>query len=264
MLEQETLMKHSKLQSERVEFVKKPNLPDGKAAVVAINARAGEAINKLTSMGIHCIGIDADNRLPAPVRNHADMQLLHIGRNGIFCQKEHLFIGEFENFFKTQEIAKECSNIYPEDVLLNCTIIGDKIICNPKTVAKEILEFAERCNLTVISVNQGYARCSVCVINEKAIITDDESIYRAAGKFLNDVLLVSKNSIGLKGYNYGFIGGCSGKIDKDKIAFNGEIECHSDSKAIIDFLNKYKIKPVELKKGRLEDIGGILPLIQYI
>ncbi len=46
-------------------------------------------------------------------------------------------------------------------------------------------------------------------------------------------------------------------IDKDKIAFNGEIECHSDSKAIIDFLNKYKIKPVELKKGRLEDIGRI-------
>ena len=94
MLEQETLMKHSKLQSERVEFVKNPNLPESKAAVVAINARAGEAINKLTSMGIHCIGIDANNRLPAPVSNHADMQLLHIGRNGIFCQKEHLFIGE--------------------------------------------------------------------------------------------------------------------------------------------------------------------------
>lgn len=264
MLAQEMLMKHLKLQSECVEFVKNPNLPASKAAVVAINARAGEAINKLTDMGIYCIKINGDNRLPEPVKYHADMQLLHTGENGMFCQKEHLFIGEFEKIFSMQEIAKECSYKYPDDVLLNCTIIGDKLICNTRTVAKEILEYAEKCNLTVISVNQGYSRCSVCVINENAIITDDESIYRAAGNFLNDVLLVSKNSIGLKGYNYGFIGGCSGKIDKDKIAFNGEIEYHSDYKLIVDFLNKHKIEAVELKKGRLEDIGGILPLMQYI
>lgn len=258
------LTKHLKLQSECFEFVKNPNLPTSKAVAVAINVRAGEAIKKLTDMGIHCIGISADDRLPEPVKNHADIQLLHIGENGIFCQKEHLFIGEVEKFLKMQEIAKECSDKYPYDVLLNCTIIGDKLICNPKTAAKEVLEFAENCNMTVISVNQGYARCSVCVINENAIITDDESIYRAAGNFLNDVLLVSKNSIGLKGYNYGFIGGCSGKIDKDKIAFNGEIKYHSDHKAIFDFLNKYEIEPVELKKGRLEDIGGIIPILQYI
>ncbi len=264
MLAQETLMKLLKLQSECFEFIEKPNLPASKAAVVAVNERAGEAINKLTAMGIHCIGINADERLPEPVKNHADMQLLHIGKNGIFCQKEHLFIGELEKYFKMQEIAKMCSNKYPDDVSLNCTIIGDKIICNPKTVAKEVLDFAEPCNLTVIAVNHGYARCSVCIINENAIITDDESIYSAAGIFLNDVLLVSKNSIGLKGYNYGFIGGCSGKIDKDKIAFNGELKYHSDHKAIINFLNKYEIEPVELKKGRLEDIGGIIPILQYI
>lgn len=263
MSAQETLTKHLKQLYNKAEFVITPNLPTSRVAAAAINARAGEAIKKLSSMEIHCIEIDADNRLPKPVENHADMQLLHLGNNDIFCQNEHLFLGEFEKFLNLKEIEKKCSDKYPDDVLLNCTIIGDKLICNPKTVAKEVIELANDRNLSVISVNQGYARCSVCVINENAIITDDESVYRAAGNFLNDVLLISKNSIGLKGYNYGFIGGCSGKIDKDKIAFNGEIKYHSDYKQILNFLEKHGVEPVELKKGRLEDIGGILPLLQY-
>ena len=257
-------MKHLKQQFNNTEFISSPNLPSKKVAAVFINARAGEAIKKLSSDGISCIKIKADSRLPESLENHSDMQLLHLGRNDIFCHNEHLFLGESEKFLNIKEIDKKCSDKYPDDVLLNCTLIGDKIICNPKTITKEILEFAETNKLRIISVNQGYARCSVCVVNENAVITDDESIYRAAGNFLNDVLLISKNSIELKGYNYGFIGGCSGKIDKDKIAFNGEIKSHRDYNKIINFLDKYGIEPIELKKGRLEDIGGILPIIEYI
>lgn len=258
------LTKHLRQQSDKIEFIKSPNLPTKMVAVAAVNGQAGEAIEALISRGVYCLKVCGDNRLPEPVRFHADMQYLHVGAGGIFCQKEHLFKGELEGIFNVAEMNKECSDKYPDDVLLNCTIIGDKIICNPKTVAKEVLDFAHQTDLTVISVNQGYARCSVCVIDENTIITDDESVYRSAGKFLNDVLLVSKKSIGLKGYNYGFIGGCSGKIDKNKIAFNGELKYHSDYKQIINFLDKHSIEPIELKKGRLEDIGGILPLIQYI
>ncbi len=258
------LMKHLKHQYDKTEYIDKPNLPTNRVAAVAINGQAGEAIKYLNSIGVSCFEISEDKRLPEPVGYHADMQILHTGDNGIFCQKEHLFTGDLENLFSITEIEKECSDKYPNDVLLNCTIIGDKIICNPKTVADEVLAYAEYSKLTVVPVNQGYSRCSICVIDENTVITDDESIYRAAGNFLNDVLLVSKNSIGLKGYNYGFIGGCSGKIDKNKIAFNGEIRYHSDYKHIADFLDKHYVEYVELKKGRLEDIGGILPLLQYI
>ena len=81
-----------------------------------------------------------------------------------------------------------------------------------------MLEFAENEGLNVINVNQGYSGCSVCVINDSAIITDDESIFTAAQNFLNDVLLIQKGSIRLNGYNYGFIGGCCGKISKNKLS----------------------------------------------
>ena len=263
MSAQEILMKPLKHVFDYSEYIKNPNLPDKKVSLVAINSAAGEAIKNLTEMGIECLPVDVDSRLPMPINSHADIQLLHMGKNTVFCHKEHLFTGEFKMFFNIKEINSICSNEYPNDVFLNCTLIGDKLICNPKTVATEIIDYAANNGLTVIPVNQGYARCSVCVINDNTLITDDESIFRAAGNFLNDVLFISKGSIGLKGYNYGFIGGCCGKIDKNIIAFNGELKYHNDYKKICDFLNKHSIEYIELKKGKLEDIGGILPILQY-
>ena len=130
------------------------------------------------------------------------------------------------------------------------------------TISKEILKFAETNNLIIVNTNQGYSRCSVCVVNENAIITDDKSIFTAAQFFFNDVLFISKGSIKLDGYDCGFIGGCCGKIDKYKLAFNGAIESHKDYKKIIDFLSRNSIECIELNQNRLTDIGGILPLIE--
>ena len=245
-----------------MKYIEKPNLPQGRVTLAAISAQAGESITKLNSLGIETIIVKRDLRLPEPVDSHADLQMLHMGGNDIFCHNEHLCTGELSEKFNIRQIAAVAGNKYPDDVKLNCTLIGDKLICNKRTVAPEILEYAESCGLTVINVNQGYARCSICVVNENVIITDDESIFTAAQNFLNDALFISKGSIGLNGYGYGFIGGCCGKIDKNKIAFNGAIESHKDYKDIIDFLYKYNTEIVELHGDPLYDIGGILPLCE--
>lgn len=243
-------------------FIESPNLPEKEVTLAAISGQAGEATAALNRLGINVIKVNSDLNLPDPVNSHADIQLLHTGKNTVFCHREHLFTGETIEKFNILRIKEKAGNKYPEDVLLNCALINDKIICNPKTIAPEILEYAYNQGLTVIPVKQGYSKCSICVINDSAIITDDESVFTAAGKFLNDVLFVSKGSIGLKGYNYGFIGGCCGKISNNKIAFNGRIESHSDANRIIDFLHKHSIEPVELTNIKLVDIGGILPLLQ--
>lgn len=245
-----------------MKFINKPNLPQSRVTVAAISCTAGESIKKLNDLGIKTLQIPANARLPVPVNSHADLHLLHSGENNLFVQNEHLFLGELSPKFNLVKIREEAGNKYPKDVRLNCAIIGRNLICNTKTIAREILEFAEHSGLNIINVNQGYTKCSICVLNENAIITDDESIYTAAGNFLNDALLVSKGSIGLNGYNYGFIGGCCGKIDKDKIAFNGRIESHRDCNQIIDLLNKHNIECIELNSERLTDIGGILPLCE--
>lgn len=246
-----------------MKFVKKPNLPENKVSTVAISHTAGESVKKLNNMGIDTIIIPDNPFLPGPVKSHADLQLLHLEYNTIFCQNEHLFSGELKEKFFIHTIKEKAGNKYPDDVRLNCAIIGKKIICNEKTISKDILEYAYTNDYIIINVNQGYSRCSVCILNENAIITDDESIYRASQNFLNDAELISKESIVLKGYNYGFIGGCCGKIDKDKIMFNGRIESHKDYKKIIDILQRNNINAEELDSCPLTDIGGILPLIEY-
>lgn len=245
-----------------MKYVEKPNLPQSRVGAVAISCTAREAIQYLNNNGIKTIEIPSDNRLPLPVNTHADLQILHVGKNVIFSQSEHLCIGESEQDFEIRKISELPGDLYPHDVRLNCAIIGDKIICNKNTISSDVLNFAESEGFTVISTNQGYSKCSICIVNENAIITDDKSIFTAAQNFLNDVLFISKGSIRLDGYDYGFIGGCCGKIDKNILAFNGAIESHKDYKEITDFLIKHNIECVELKHDRLTDIGGIIPLIE--
>lgn len=256
------LTKPLRQQFNKYEFIRKPNLPDKEVSLVAINGQAGETIKKINQIGIECIKINPDYNLPIPVNSHADIQLLHARDNVVFCHSEHLFAGEQILKFDIKCIKEKTGNKYPKDVFLNCTIIDNMIICNPKTISSEILEFAYQTELTIIPVKQGYSKCSICVVDKSAIITDDESVFTAAGNFLNDVLFISKGSVSLKGYNYGFIGGCCGKLSNDKIAFNGRIESHMDANKIMDFLNRHSVKPIELTDTVLTDIGGILPLLQ--
>lgn len=245
-----------------MKYVEKPNLPQSRVGAVAISCTAAESIRTLNGIGIKTYIITPDTRLPEPVNSHADIQMLHAGKNRVFVQTEHLCIGESHSDFEQINITESPGSKYPDDVRLNCAIIGNKIICNPKTVSEDILNFAEITGLTVIKTNQGYSRCSVCVVNENAIITDDKSIFTAVQNFFDDTLFISKGSIRLDGYDCGFIGGCCGKIDKDKLAFNGAIESHKDYKEIMDFLSRNRVECIELNNNRLTDIGGILPLIE--
>ncbi len=254
-------MRHLMLRCKNMKYVNKPNLPQGRVTLAAVSCEAGEAISKLNSLGVEIIKINRNLNLPVPVNSHPDIQMLHTGNKEIFCY-EHLFLGESTNNFYFKEIREKAGNLYPDDVRLNCSLIGNKLICNTKTVAREILEYAYSNDLTIINVNQGYARCSICIVDENTIITDDKSIFSAAGKFFNDAQFISKGSIGLKGYCYGFIGGCCGKIDKNIIAFNGAIESHKDYKIIIDCLNRNGVECLELHREPLYDIGGIIPLCE--
>lgn len=244
-------------------YINKPNLPENKVSCVAISHTAGESIKKLNEMGIGTIRVYDSLFLPEPVKSHADLQLLHMGNNVIFSQSEHLFSGDYNKKFEIHNIKEKPGNHYPNDVRLNCAIIGNKIICNEKTISKDILEFAYSNGYIIINVKQGYTKCSICILNENAVITDDKSVFAATQNFLNDAELISKDSIVLKGYNYGFIGGCCGKIDKNKLAFNGRIESHRDYKKITDIMQRNNIEGVELDNCPLTDIGGILPLTEY-
>ena len=248
------------LLSERI--IKSPNLPENSVSVMAVSFDAPETIKRLNLLNIKVISVFSDNRLPENYNSHPDLQLFHYGQSVLYLINSKT-AGELREKFNVNIIKDKICNKYPNDVSTNAVRLNKLFICNEKTVSKDILEKAYKDNLKIINVNQGYTKCSICVVDENSIITDDESIYNSTQNFLNDVLLVSKGSIRLKGTNYGFIGGCTGKIDKNTIAFNGRIDSHSDYNKIIDFVYKHNCKCIELVNERLTDIGSMIPLAEY-
>jgi len=145
---------------------------------------------------------------------------------------------------------------YPRDIGLNAAVVGDCIICSAKHTNELILERANK----IIDVKQGYAKCSVCVAGENAIITSDISIYGAAVKNDIDALLIGSGHIDLNGYNCGFIGGCSGLINKNKLAFTGNIALHPDYEAIKNFCGGRGVEIVSLSDEKLYDYGSMFVL----
>ena len=114
----------------------------------------------------------------------------------------------------------------------------------------------------MIACKQGYARCSVCVVDENSIITADRGIAAAARKNGIDVLMIRPGFIALDGFPYGFIGGAAFKIAADILSFTGTLDRHPDKAAIEDFLSAKKIKPVYITHYPIFDIGGALPVTE--
>lgn len=248
----------------------KPNIPERKVAVAAVNSRAGECIKGLNKNGIRVLQVPPMSGFYSSLASHADLHILPLLPNRYYLS-EHMFGLSFANIkdleitipgLQLQKYTGYMNECYPDDVPLNAAVIGRHFICNIKTVAPALLQEAMAQGLKVIPVKQGYTKCSVCILNEHAIITDDESIYRGARLCLDDVTLVEKNSIRLEGFDTGFIGGATGLIGKDVLAVNGSIMSHSSHNAIIDALARNGITAVELHQGPMEDVGSIIPIAE--
>lgn len=213
----------------------------------------------LEKLGVQVITTKPHNNLPVQVAHHPDMQFLHIKDNKcVVIDKKVNFLSKLENIgFTITEAQNKYSLEYPFDIGLNCVILNNCVIGKIDYIDNSIKE--ELSDYKFINVSQGYTKCSVCIIDEHSLITEDESIYR---KLKNDfdVLKIQSNCVELKGYNCGFFGGCTGLIDKNLLAINGELKYHKSYNNIVSFLNHRNIEFIELKAGSLTDIGSILPL----
>lgn len=244
--------------------LKHPNLPQGKVTHAAVSNYNDSLINKLSELDIEpVITVESDN-LDKKINYHTDMLLFNLG-NGLLLADE----SQKDNLVKFLTIGYKCRFInnrvkspYPSDSLLNAVILGSNIICNNETVCGELIDYAGLNGFNIISVNQGYTKCSVCIVSDDAVITDDESVYKTLIKNDIDTLYISKGSVILKGFDYGFIGGCTGKIAEDRLLFNGDINYHKDCNSILDFLKNYNVEPVIIENQPLFDIGSIIPLAE--
>ena len=123
-----------------------------------------------------------------------------------------------------------------------------------------INRYIEKNNIKKINVNQGYSKCSICIVDENSIITSDNGIYNECIKHNIDCLLIRQGYIDLFNMDYGFIGGCSGLLCNDELSFYGDIKKHPDYKKILHFVKSKNKKIISLSDENLLDLGSIIPL----
>ena len=217
-------------------------------------------INELQNSGCEIVTFKPNYALDDEINSHADINFFNCNNGQIILSDT--VKGETEPFLGDFNLVpcKGIKSPYPDDVKLNCALIGKFLLCNTKFVADEIKLFCKESNIQLLHTNQGYSKCSVCVLNENAVITENSSIASLLKNYQIDVLLIKGGYVNLSDKHCGFIGGASGMINEHTLYFSGDISLHPDYDSIIKFLDKYNIKPVLNKSRKLSDFGGFVKL----
>ena len=246
-------------------IIKNPYHPLNTVSKIIISADTSfEIINSLSLNGISVILTSPLKGLSSPLSKHADIQLVNLSE-GIIVHSPDVCV-ELLNVLKNlgfELIQGETSlkNRYPFDIAYNCAIVGSYAFLNTRYSDANLIKLLKRSNIKIIHVNQGYAKCSTCVINSEAIITADVSIHKnAIFEGIDSLLIPPQNNIKLEGYKYGFIGGASGMISENKLAFFGDYKTLEQANIIEKHIAKYGVQAVSLSHEKLVDLGGLIPL----
>lgn len=220
--------------------------------------KAEEAFRR---QGFSVLRLPPHPALAPPVASHPDM-LLFFSPEEILCTRAYAAVArqELEVLSRAcgrpvRAVEAECGREYPHDILLNTATVGKTRFCLPDFTAREI---PEDTRFSVCAVKQGYAKCSTLPVGERALITADPSIARAARAEGLDVLQISSGEVELTGYDTGFLGGAASFAPYgryDKIYFCGSLERHSMGDAIRLFCLSHGYEPISLFDGPLTDVG---------
>lgn len=225
-----------------------------------IGAKYNEEIAELRELGIEPIGLPENPFLDEEINSHADILAFNTYDGALFldCHVK----GEIEPFISVYNTfyCNDIKSPYPKDVALNVCLLGNKLFCNEKAVLPEIISWAENKNIEIINTNQGYTKCNMCVLNDKAVITEDEGLSSLLKNYQTDVLKIEKGYIDLSEKHYGFIGGAGVMISENQMYFSGDISSHPNYAEISAFLSKYNIKPISNKNRKLRDFGGFIKI----
>lgn len=212
----------------------------------------------LENLGLKVLVCPPSPLLYEAVCGHPDMLLHIIDSKTIMVHKdmdknfvEILKTLDFDVVFSLNSLKEN----YPEDIILNSINFPKLFIHNLKYTDNNLLSYMK--NKISINVKQGYTKCSTAIVSKNSVITSDKIIAKALSKENMDVLLLPPGDILLPGLNYGFIGGCCGLIDENSMAFYGDLNYYAFGKEVLNFLKKYDVEPIFLKKGKLIDRGSL-------
>lgn len=197
-----------------------------------------------TRNGLDLILFEANGPYEA-VKNHPDMHLF----------LDDVLYGDAD--YGINKVIEALGEKYPETVKYNMAKVGNYIFCKSEAVPQKLMDHLKK-KYTIVSVNQGYAKCSIGVIDEKSIITADLGIHKAALENNMDSLLIRPGHIHLEGLDYGFIGGSLVRF-KDRVFFSGDISKHPDYQLIKEFIHSRNLA-IDYTDELLTDLGSFIIL----
>ncbi len=238
-----------------------PVIPNNPIKSCIIGATFEMEIRELTDMGIECHTFKSNTRLSDEISAHADINCINIGDGRILTDTD--VAGELRAKIQGIELfpAGNIASPYPGDIGLNAFYDGEHIFCNTKHINPQLKDFAESNNINLVHTNQGYTKCSICAVSDKAVLTEDEGLAYLLKIYQYDVLLIQKGFVALSDKHYGFIGGASALITPSQLYLSGDIGAHPDYELIKDFTDKYNVSLVYDKNRPLTDFGGIINII---
>lgn len=247
-------------------IIEKPHLPEGRVRLMLIGGRYRSILEKpLLDRGVEVLWLPENERVDTRLAGHADLTAMHLWGGVIVttAEEETIVINLTNRGFRVIRAGSQQSAVYPKDCGLCGCAVGNSFIGKIDATDKNVLS-ALPGGAKLINVAQGYAKCSVCVVDERSIITSDSGISKSAALDGIAALKIDPGFIELPGFNEGFIGGSSFKLSKHELAFTGTLNGHPDKRRIEAFLAERDITPVYLTETPIFDIGSAIPLTEVL
>lgn len=238
-----------------MEFIEKPYLPQKRITV---------AVGDIKIQGALVIKPYRAECMPPSMKYHGDLSFCCLGQGVCVCAPEaYDYYNEHLKDRKVKLIKGESvlSGNYPYDAAYNVAIVGDKIFCKKAITDPILLYEAEKMGYKTVNINQGYAKCSVCPVDEKSAISADASFIKSAEKEGVEVLKVTNGNICLDGFDNGFFGGCCFMTDKKTFSLKGDIRTLPQYGEIKEFLEKRGISIIH-GNGPVTDFGSLIPIME--
>ncbi len=247
-------------------LVRRPNLPEDKVRVAAIDGRAGEVFEaQLLKLGIEPVKTGKFQRVYDSVAFHPDIVMHHLGDDKIVYAPgtDTGFLSKLRDYgFRLIKGGTVLTDKYPGDIAYNVARIGNYAVHDFRHTDPVLKKALEIEGVEFINVKQGYSKCSICILNESCIITSDKGIAKAVEKKGVEALLIGADeNILLPGLDKGFIGGSTGLIGSNVLAVTGDIKRLKSFEMIAEYLAIKGVEIVCLGDGHIMDIGSIIPLL---
>lgn len=242
-----------------------PYIPFKNPRYVIIDYRVSEEIlNYLKNLNIEPIKTLKCSDLQEPVDGHPDM-VIHPVNYNTFVIAPNVY-DYYRNVLEDKGIkvikgGKTLNRNYPEDIAYNVARIGRYAVHNTKHTDQVLKYYLEEAGIEFIHVNQGYTKCSISTVSENKALTSDFLIHEKLISYNIDCLYINPKVVYLRGYNNGFIGGCTGLINEKIFLSTGKIFDENISVSLKKFIQSSGYMYEEASKEQITDLGTLIPII---